>query len=191
MKHIFLIRHCQADGQAPDAPLTTLGQEQSIDLADFLNDFPINYIVSSPYERAYRTIKPLAGRKSLPIHTDTDLQERVLSQNHLPDWLEKLKLTFDDLDLRYIGGESSRQAMDRGIAVLHKVMRTDAKQIAVVSHGNLISLLLKYYDDQIQFEHWQALSNPDVYQLVFDDEYQLLHMERIWQSLKGINSLRQ
>lgn len=185
MKHIFLIRHCQAEGQAPDALLTTLGQEQSLQLADFLNDIPIDYIVSSPYERAYRTIEPLAIKKSLSIHTDINLQERVLSQDNLPDWLEKLKLTFDDLDLCYTGGESSRQAMDRGIAVLDKVIRTDAKQIAVVSHGNLISLLLKYYNDQIQFEHWQALSNPDVYQLVFDDEYQLLHMERIWQSFKG------
>lgn len=190
MKHIFLIRHCQAEGQSPDARLTTLGQEQSLQLANCFNDIPIDYIVSSPYERAYRTIEPLAFKKSLSIHTDINLQERVLSQDNLPDWLEKLKLTFDDLDLCYAGGESSRQAMDRGIAVLDKAIRTDAKQIAVVSHGNLISLLLKYYNDQIQFEHWQALSNPDVYQLVFDDEYQLLHMERIWQSFKGINSLR-
>ncbi|MDQ1232705.1 2,3-bisphosphoglycerate-dependent phosphoglycerate mutase [Paenibacillus sp. SORGH_AS306] len=181
MKSIFLIRHCQAEGQAPDAQLTTLGQEQSMYIADFLNDFSIDYIVSSPYERAYRTIEPLASRRSLSIHTDIDLQERVLSQENLPDWLEKLRLTFDDLDLRYTGGESSRQAMDRGIAVLDKAIRIDAKQIAVVSHGNLISLLLKHYDEQIQFEHWQALSNPDVYQLVFDDEYQLIRMQRIWQ----------
>jgi broad specificity phosphatase PhoE len=29
MKHIYLVRHCQATGQEADAPLTALGQEQA------------------------------------------------------------------------------------------------------------------------------------------------------------------
>jgi len=184
MKHIFLIRHCQAEGQAPEASLTEKGKQQAIQLAACLDTFPIDYIVSSPYTRAYDTIQPLARRKSLPVHIHQDLQERVLSQANLPDWLDKLKLTFDDLDLCYPGGESSLDAMKRGVDVIHKTLQSQAQQIAIVSHGNLISLLLKYYDEKIHFEHWQALSNPDVYQLAFDDNHQLIQMNRIWQSLK-------
>lgn len=181
MKHIFLVRHCQAEGQDPDAMLTGEGKKQALQLADVLDSFPIDRMISSPYTRAYDTITPLANRISVPVETHYDLQERVLSQDNLPDWLDKLKLTFDDLDLCYTGGESSREAMKRGIAVVHEALNSHAKHIVVVSHGNLISLLLKYYDEQIQFEHWQALSNPDVYELVFDDEYQLIRMQRIWQ----------
>lgn len=180
MKHIFLIRHCQAEGQAPDAPLTLLGKEQAIKLSEFLDRFEIDYVVSSPYTRAYSTIEPFALKKSLSIHTHNDLQERILSSENVTDWLEKLKLTFDDWDLCYSGGESSRDAMKRGIAVIHHVLKSDAQSVAMVSHGNLISLLLKYYDDQIGFEHWQALSNPDVYHLVFDHNHSLIMMERIW-----------
>lgn len=181
MKHIFLIRHCQAEGQAPDAMLTGEGKKQALLLADVLDSFPIDRIISSPYTRAYDTITPLANRISVPVETHHDLQERVLSQDNLPDWLNKLKLTFDDLNLSYKGGESSLEAMKRGIAVVHEALDSHAKHIVLVSHGNLIALLLKYYDEQIQFEHWQALTNPDVYELVFDDNCQLIRIERIWQ----------
>lgn len=35
-KTIYLIRHCQATGQAPDAQLTGIGNKQAEDLAEFM-----------------------------------------------------------------------------------------------------------------------------------------------------------
>jgi broad specificity phosphatase PhoE len=35
---LYLVRHCQAIGQEPTAPLTELGQQQAIELADWLDE---------------------------------------------------------------------------------------------------------------------------------------------------------
>src|SRR4051812_46465684 len=53
--HLLLVRHCQSSGQAPDAPLTPLGQQQADQLADLLQARGIARIVSSPYTRAVQT----------------------------------------------------------------------------------------------------------------------------------------
>lgn len=62
MKNVYVVRHCKAEGQASDAQLTAIGVEQAEILAEFLSDKEIDYIISSPYERAYRTIKPLSDK---------------------------------------------------------------------------------------------------------------------------------
>jgi phosphohistidine phosphatase SixA len=55
MNHVlYLVRHCQATGQEPDAPLTQLGQQQALVLADWLGEAQIERIVSSPFVRAYQ-----------------------------------------------------------------------------------------------------------------------------------------
>jgi NAD dependent epimerase/dehydratase family enzyme len=37
-KTLYLIRHCEATGQAPETHLTSKGEQQAIELADFLMD---------------------------------------------------------------------------------------------------------------------------------------------------------
>ncbi|WP_246066941.1 histidine phosphatase family protein [Paenibacillus koleovorans] len=140
MKQIFLIRHCQAIGQAPDAPLTELGQQQALQLAEMLKDFLIERVVSSPYRRAVDTIQPFCERSSLPLHTDVRLVERVLSTEQHRDWVAKLEASFADLELKYEGGESSQEAMDRGVQVIQEWLRAPSAgcTLAVVTHGALI-----------------------------------------------------
>jgi len=38
---------------------------------------------------------------------------------------------------------------------------------AVVTHGKLLTLLLKHFDPGIGFADWQALANPDVFRITF------------------------
>jgi broad specificity phosphatase PhoE len=40
----------------------------------------------------------------------------------------------------------------------------------LVTHGNLMTLLLKRFDDRIGFAKWQPLTNPDVYSISFSAE---------------------
>jgi 2,3-bisphosphoglycerate-dependent phosphoglycerate mutase len=44
---LYLVRHCQAAGQEPDAPLTAMGQQQAIALAGWLCNVSIGRIISS------------------------------------------------------------------------------------------------------------------------------------------------
>ncbi|MCA0757877.1 histidine phosphatase family protein [Paenibacillus sp. N4] len=178
MKHVYVVRHCKAEGQEPDAKLTEPGIQQAENLAEFLLDKDIESIVSSPFERAFRTIAPLAEQIGVEVVLDDRLAERILSSKNHPDWRDMLRKTYDDLDLRYEGGESSSTAMGRAISVVMEVLNSEYKNIVFVSHGNLISLLLKHFDDRIGFKEWESLSNPDVFHLSFSENKPSIR--RIW-----------
>lgn len=106
---------------------------------------------SSPFVRAIQSIAPLAERLGLPIATDKRLAERVLAAGDLPDWLAALKSSFDDLHRCLAGGESSRAAMQRASEVASEAMAHPASATLPVTHGNLMALLLKNFDDRIGF----------------------------------------
>ncbi|MGE6489473.1 histidine phosphatase family protein [Paenisporosarcina sp. NPDC076898] len=159
MKTLYLVRHCSATGQAPDADLSDSGFEQAEKLSAFFSGIKIEKIISSPYRRAQDSIKPTAKAKNLPLTIDDRLAERTLSTSDLPNWLELLEETFNNLDLKLTGGESSREATARAIEVLNEA----PNNTILVTHGNLMSLMLKHFDDSIGFQEWKSLRNPDVY----------------------------
>jgi 2,3-bisphosphoglycerate-dependent phosphoglycerate mutase len=165
--HLYLVRHCQASGQAPDAPLTPPGHEQAERLADSLQPHGIARIVSSPYLRARQSVEPLARHLGLAIETDDRLIERVLSTVSLDDWRASLQAAWDDHDLILPGGESSHQATVRGMAALEAILTDGRQPTVVVSHGNLISLLLHAFDGRPGFTTWEQLSNPDLFEIAY------------------------
>jgi 2,3-bisphosphoglycerate-dependent phosphoglycerate mutase len=160
---LYLLRHCQATGQEPEASLTKAGKQQAIALADCLEAASISRIISSPYVRAYQSICPLAERLNLTIEVDERLTERVLTSTPMEHWKERLAESFVNLDLSFAGGESSRAAMIRGIAVVNEALKQTASPVAIVTHGNLMTLILKYFDHKIGYADWQDLQNPDLY----------------------------
>ncbi|MDR4889751.1 histidine phosphatase family protein [Fredinandcohnia sp. QZ13] len=179
MKNIYIIRHCEAEGQEPEAPLTNNGLTQAADVAAFFEHRKVDRIISSPFKRAIQTIQPLAKEINIEIETNQQLAERVLSSINMPDWFEKLRATFEDFDLAYEGGESSREAANRILGVVDDVLKSDAENTILVTHGGLMSLLLNHYNKNFGFEQWRTLSNPDIYILKLN---QHISLERIWRS---------
>jgi 2,3-bisphosphoglycerate-dependent phosphoglycerate mutase len=180
MKTLYVVRHCKAEGQEADAPLTPEGVAQANSLAGLLATANIERIVSSPYVRATQTIAPLARRLGLAVELDMRLVERVLCSASRPDWQELLCASFADLDLSFEGGESSREAMQRAVAVVTEIQRHSVQSTLLVTHGNLMALLLKHFDDSIGFaDWWCALSNPDVYRVVLTEPFSI---RRLWPS---------
>ncbi|GGA74391.1 histidine phosphatase family protein [Ornithinibacillus halotolerans] len=178
-KNIFVIRHCKATGQSADAPLTEEGFEQAADLLDFFKDKKIDRIVSSPYLRAIQTIEPVANDRYLEIETDNRLIERELSTIFMPDWMDKLEATFYDLELKYEGGESSYEAMNRIVEVVNEMLATNLHNQILVAHGGVISLLLKHYNNDFSYEEWKRMSNPDVFLLKIKGNN--ITYRRIWE----------
>lgn len=168
-KTVYIIRHAQASGQDPAAPLTPQGELQAIDLADRLAALPIQRIISSPFTRAIQSIAPLAQRLNLAIMTDERLAERVLSSSDIADWMSALRASFDDLDLCFLGGESSRAAMQRAVSMLDEVLAHQVSTSVIVTHGNLMTLLLKHFNPEFGFAAWQQLTNPDVYRIEIEE----------------------
>ncbi|MGM8215334.1 histidine phosphatase family protein [Bacillaceae bacterium W0354] len=177
-KNIFIIRHCEAEGQSPDSPLTEKGFTQAKELSDFLTQTKVDRIISSPFLRAIQTIKTFAESKNIEVEVDDRLSERVLSTSFLPDWMEKLEATFSDKDLKYEGGESSNEAKDRIVEVVDEIATSDYENTAIVAHGGIISLLLNHYDAGFGFDQWKRLSNPDVYLLKMTNNVH--QFKRLW-----------
>lgn len=178
MKKIYIVRHCKAEGQASEAPLTASGQKQALDLAEFFQHIPVERIISSPFRRAIDSIKDSAEKLSLQVETDNRLAERILSSKDLPDWLDKLKKTYEDKQLSFEGGESSAVAAKRIITVVDEIFKCDAKRSIIVTHGNIMSLLLNYFDNEFGFDKWCQLSNPDVFCLNLEDGS--VSIEHLW-----------
>lgn len=178
MKAIYLVRHCAAVGQAPEASLTVQGQEDSIRLIDFFRDKDIEVIITSPFVRAIETITPFANTIKKEILIDERLKERVLSTTNLYNWMEKLEATYEDMDLKFPGGESSKEAMRRGIEVIEEQLERPESNIIVVTHGALLSLIIKHYSKEFGFEEWRNLKNPDIYKLEVDTRG--VRVEHLW-----------
>lgn len=178
-KNIYIIRHCEAEGQSSDSPLTEKGYIQANEISEFLSsDIKVDRIISSPFLRAIQTIKPFARNKNIEIEMDSRLSERLLSSTFFPDWMDKLEATFNDMDLKYEGGESSNEARNRIVEVVNDIVASNSENTIIVAHGGIISLLLNHYDKNFGFEQWKSLSNPDVYLLrnTKNDD----HYKRLW-----------
>lgn len=178
LKVLYCIRHCAASGQEPDAPLTPEGYRQAGVLAAHLAGAGIGRIISSPYRRAQESAAPLAARLGLAVETDPRLKERVLSAGNRPDWYERLRESFADPDLRLPGGESGREATQRGLAAIHAALTGPAGTVAVVTHGNLLALILHHFTGDFGFAGWQQLSTPDVYRLAIGPDNP--QVQRVW-----------
>jgi 2,3-bisphosphoglycerate-dependent phosphoglycerate mutase len=178
-KIIYLVRHCQATGQAADARLTAEGIDQAEALAEFLSGAQIGQIVSSPFDRALKSIKPLSIRLKFEIKSDERLIEAGLSTIDYSDWLDKLRETFSDFELSFEGGESSRAATVRAMAAINDALLLNTDQVAVVTHGRLLTLILKHFDSKYGFEEWQNLTTPDVFRIVIKENGS--QVDRIWQ----------
>ncbi|ENH97285.1 phosphoglycerate mutase family protein [Gracilibacillus halophilus YIM-C55.5] len=182
MKRILLVRHCDALGQHKDSPLTKKGLQQAYELARLLErqSFSIDHIICSPYLRSVESIRPFANRMNISIKTDERLKERVLSEEPVDDWLEILEESFQNYQLKLPGGESSNDAFLRANELLDECMTNATNEnFLLVTHGNLLTLMLKKFHADVGFQDWKNLSNPDVYVVQrIGGEYMV---ERLWE----------
>ena len=178
MKTIYVVRHAKAEGQPRESHLTMEGNKQAEQLVHFFQDKPIDRIISSPFLRTLQTIQPLAEMRKLPIIQDERLAERVLSSRDYPDWKEQLSLSFENFEMVLEGGESNQSGYERACSILEEIIQGDDKNVILVTHGNLMTLLLRYFNDKAGIDELFALSNPDVYEISINGEQK--SMTRIW-----------
>lgn len=65
----ILVRHAEKVGQSPDSPLSERGRRRSLVLADTLAPMGVTAIYCPALIRNKETVKPLADRLNLAIHT--------------------------------------------------------------------------------------------------------------------------
>jgi len=184
---IYMVRHAESPfsfGEERSRGLSDAGEEAARQVASLLREAEIHYIASSPYKRAVRTVQYLAEDKGLSINEYEELIERpIKGLNYKSDWetLEKaIKQSFIDLDYALEGGESTRKAQERAIPLIRQFLRDfKGKTIAIGTHGNIMTIIMNYFDSSYGHEFWSSTSKPDIYKLVFE-EAQLILVERVW-----------
>ncbi len=146
-------------------------------------DIQIDQIVSSPYIRAVDTIKGIAETKSMNIRTYDDLRERKVSNVFIDDFQTYTKNQWHDFCFKLEGGESLKEVQKRGSSVIDEIVKKNQGQnIVVGTHGTFLAVILKHYDDRIDFEFWRNLKMPDIYKATFDiinDKCEMVSLENI------------
>jgi probable phosphomutase (TIGR03848 family) len=159
MTTILLIRHGSCApvghsiaGRAEGIHLDEAGQAQAAELPVRLGALPISAIYSSPLERARETAAPLARSRALEPRTLDDLIE--------VDFGRWTGATLDELAsepawrrfnswrsiTRIPQGEHAAEVQLRGIRAIEKIRAEHPDgTVAVVSHADLIRVVLAYY----------------------------------------------
>ena len=165
MAKLILIRHCASQSQVPESELTEAGALAAVALANQLMALNPDAIYASPYRRAIATVQPFADASGLAIRQDPRLKERVLTAEDRDDWFEHLRRSYDDHDHKLPTGESQNEAQARALAALTEIAAAGHRLPVVVSHGGLISTILRAADPSFGFEEWRALRNPDLFEV--------------------------
>lgn len=96
--------------------------------------------------------------------------------------LMAIEKSFSDVDYCLPEGESTTQAQVRAIPMIKQLITEyRGKKIAIGTHGNIMTIILQYFDKSYGFDFWMQTSKPDIYKLEFEDA-ELIEVVRLWQS---------
>ena len=86
---------------------------------------------------------------------------------------------WSDYDFTFPGGESNHIAQNRGVQATQELLeKYEGRNIAVGTHGNIIVLIMNYFEPKYNFTFWKQLEMPDIYQLTFIKQ-QLIKVSRV------------
>ncbi len=92
--------------------------------------------------------------------------------------------SFIDIDYSLEGGESTRKAQQRAIPIIDKLLcEYKGKNIVIGTHGNIMTIIMNYYNKEYGFEFWNSTSMPDIYKMTFEFD-RLKDIERLWQPIE-------
>ena len=172
MTIFYLVRHAHANWMPDESrPLSERGLSDAQRVADVLHQFPIRVICSSPYRRAYQTVEPCAKRLNLSITILADLRERQLAGKPVENFAKAIEAVWHNPSFAHPGGESNIIAQQRGVVVVKQLKQQHPiEDIVLATHGNLMALILQYFDPTVGYEWWKSLRMPDIYRLNLNDK---------------------
>jgi len=161
MTQFLLIRHGQNDlvnqrriaGWTPGVHLNQEGRAQASDLAERLNQLSIKAVYSSPLERCMETAEIVARRHGIAVTPFDDVGEVRFGEwegSALDDLIKKKSEWFAvqhfPSRFRFPQGESFIEVQHRAVRALELIAGQHEKDmVAVVSHADVIKLILAHY----------------------------------------------
>lgn len=182
MTTIYFVRHAHSiyTPNELERPLSERGLCDVDRLNKIFTKKPIDLVLASPYKRAIQTVEGIAKANGKEVITNPAFRERLLSSEPVGDFHQAISKVWTHPSFAWTGGESNIDAQTRGVqATLGVLEQYEGKRIAIGTHGNLMVLIMQYFDQRFDFSFWQQLAMPDVYQLEFIGR-ELKSVKRIW-----------
>ena len=191
----FICRHCKSvmGGDEKLRELDDDGLKQSISLskkiAEKVNDNTV--IISSPFKRAVQSLEPMSKIYSnITISPNENLKEIAIGKSDQFTKHEIIEKMWSDSDFKVPSGESQKECFERMKPFLQSTFdqfKKEKKNIILVTHGNLIGIILKYFFNlDFDFNKWKEISMPDFYEIEFDENYVAKQLKR---DIKNIDNL--
>ncbi|MDA1884307.1 histidine phosphatase family protein [Bacillus cereus group sp. BY105LC] len=191
MTTIYFVRHAHSTytKEERERPLSEKGHLDAENVTHLLKDKHIDVVISSPYKRAIQTVQGIANTYHVSIEIEEDLRERLISSEPVADFNDAIENVWEDWSFAYEGGESNDVAQRRAVICMQNILKKyEDKNIVIGTHGNIMVLLMNYFDSKYDFQFWKTLHMPDVYKLTFDNN-RFISAERIQSTDYQINNL--
>lgn len=184
---LYFVRHAESEymeGQERERGLTEQGKRDAATVAGLLHREQVQLFYSSPYRRAVDTIQGLAEVSGGIVVTEENLRERTMSGSEVrhENFREAKQRLYLDPTFSYPGGESGEEAVSRAMAVVQRILdRHPGQKVVIGIHGDIMTLILGYYDPSYGYDFWANTTMPDIYKLEFDRESRLVQVTRLWE----------
>lgn len=191
MTTIYFVRHAHSIYTKDERvrPLSEKGHLDVENVTRLLKDKHIDVVISSPYKRAIQTVQGIANTYNVSIQIEEDLRERLLSKEPVTDFNDAVQKVWEDWDFAHEGGESNDVAQRRAAICMQNILKKyEDKNIVIGTHGNIMVLLMNYFDSKYDFQFWKTIRMPDIFKLNFHNE-DLISAERIESTDYQINNL--
>lgn len=182
LTNLYFVRHAHSTYTHDELgrPLSNRGIADAERITNILEKENIDIVISSPYKRAVQTVEGVAKVLGKELIVEDGFKERNLSVKPVEDFNLAITKVWEEPAFSWEGGESNFNAQKRGIMATLKVLETyEGKSIAVGTHGNIMVLIMNYFDEKYGFSFWKDLDMPDIYKLSFDKK-NLKEVNRIW-----------
>lgn len=174
MTEVYFVRHSEPDYRIHEdryRPLTRKGKRNSKLVTKYLEDKKISKVFSSPYLRAYDTVKDYANKHGMKVQCIENFKERKIDNEWIEDFNTFVKMQWDDFDYKLPGGESLHEVQKRNIEALESILKNyPGENIVIGSHGTSLSTILHYYDNSFEYEDFNSIRKlmPLIVHFTFD-----------------------
>lgn len=188
MTTLYFVRHAHSTYTTDEwaRPLSEKGEGDVPHITNILSEEAIDLVVSSPYKRAIQTVQGIADQIETEVLLIDALRERTLTTEPAEDFTLAMTKVWEDPKFAWEGGESNVDAQQRGVGAIQALLdQHEGKRIGIGTHGNIMVLILNYFDEQYGYSFWKELDMPDIYKVTFD-KHELVNVEKLWDRQKVV-----
>lgn len=167
---LLLLRHAASDFDAAlsdaERGLSELGVQQADAIVAPLLALQPDRLFASPYRRAHDTVLPVARALGLAMTIEPALKECAFRCDPGEAWPAPIRRAWSAPAVGIGGGEAASVCQRRVIDCLTRLRAEHPGQcLLVASHGNAIALALNYLDPAFDFDCWQRMPMPALFEV--------------------------